>query len=42
MNESNVEYIVEFFECQDIECGIYFTNHKYLFNVDPDYLKLRI
>ena len=39
---ANAEYIAESFECQDIECGMYFSRHKHLFNVDPDYPKLRI
>ena len=39
---ANAEYITKSFECQDIECGMYFSRHKHLFNVDPDYLKLRI
>ena len=39
---ANAEYIAESFEYQDIECGMYFSWHKHLFNVDLDYLKLHI
>ena len=39
---ANTEYIAESFEYQDIECSIYFSQHKHLFNVDLDYPKLRI
>ena len=36
------EYIYETFECEDIDYSIFFSYHKYLFNVDLDYLKIRI
>ena len=34
------EYIYEAFEYDDINCSIFFTNYKYLFNVNPNYLKI--
>ena len=36
------EYIYEAFRYNNTNCSIFFTNYKYLFNVDPDYLKIRI
>ena len=36
------EYIYEAFDCDDTNYLIFFICHRYLFNVDPDYLKIRI
>ena len=36
------EYIYEVFDYNDIDCSIFFIYHKYLFNMDPDYSKIRI
>ena len=36
------EYIYETFECDDVDCSMFFSYHKYLFNVDLDYSKIRI
>ena len=36
------EYIYEAFKYDDINYSIFFTNYKYLFNIDSDYLKIRI
>ena len=36
------KYIYETFECDDVDCLIFFFYHKHLFNVDPNYLKIRI
>ena len=36
------EYIYETFECNDVDCSIFFSHHKYLFNIDLDHLKIRI
>ena len=36
------KYIYETFECDDVDCSIFFSHHKYLFNMDPDYPKIRI
>ena len=36
------EYIYETFECEDIDCSMFFSHHKHLFNVDPDHPKIRI
>ena len=36
------EYIYEAFDCDDANCSIFFTRYRHLFNVDPDYLKIRI
>ena len=38
-------YIAEYFECNNVNCGLYFQDYKYTFNVDPDHpnrlIKLR-
>ena len=36
------EHIYEAFEYDDTNYSIFFTNHKHLFNVNPDYPKIRI
>ena len=36
------EYIYEIFEYNDVNYSIFFSHYKYLFNVDPNYLKIRI
>ena len=36
------KYIYETFECDDVDCLMFFSHYKYLFNVDLDYLKIRI
>ena len=36
------EHIYEAFKYDDTNYSIFFTNHKYLFNIDLDYLKIRI
>ena len=36
------EYIYETFECDDVNYSIFFSYHKYLFNVDLDHPKIRI
>ena len=36
------EYIYEAFNCDDTNCSIFFTRHRHLFNVNLDYLKIRI
>ena len=36
------KYIYKTFEYNDIDYSIFFSYHKYLFNIDPDYLKIRI
>ena len=36
------EYIYETFECDDVDYSIFFSYYKHLFNMDPDYLKIRI
>ena len=36
------KYIYETFECDNIDYSIFFSHYKYLFNVDLDYLKIRI
>ena len=36
------EYIYETFECDDVDYSIFFFYYKYLFNMDPDHLKIRI
>ena len=36
------EYIYETFECDDVDYSIFFSHYKHLFNMDPDYLKIRI
>ena len=38
----NAKYIAEQFDCDDIEYGIYFTQYKYLFNIDSNHPKIRI
>ena len=38
----NVEYIAEQFDYNNIEYGIYFTQYKYLFNMDPNHPKIQI
>ncbi|SLM35925.1 Zinc finger, CCHC-type [Lasallia pustulata] len=32
-------YIAEYFECNNVNCGMYFQDHKHTFNVDPDHPK---
>ena len=36
------KYIYEAFDCDDTNCSMFFTRHRHLFNVDPDYSKIRI
>ena len=36
------EHIYEAFEYDDTNYSIFFTNYKHLFNVNLDYLKIRI
>ena len=36
------KYIYETFECDDVDYSIFFSHHKYLFNIDPDHPKIRI
>ena len=36
------EHIYEAFKYDDTNCSIFFTNHKYLFNMNLDYSKIRI
>ena len=36
------EYIYEIFEYDDVNYSIFFSHYKYLFNIDLDYLKIRI
>ena len=36
------EYIYEAFDCDDTNCSIFFTRHRYLFNMNLNYLKIRI
>ena len=36
------EYIYKAFDYDDINYSIFFIRHKYLFNIDPDYSKIRI
>ena len=36
------EYIYEAFDYDDINYSIFFIRHRYLFNVNPDYSKIRI
>ena len=36
------EYIYKTFECNDVDCSIFFSHYKHLFNMDPDHLKIRI
>ena len=36
------EHIYEAFEYDDINCSIFFTNHKHLFNIDSDHSKIQI
>ena len=36
------EYIYKAFKYDDTNYSIFFTNYKHLFNIDPDYLKIRI
>ena len=36
------KYIYEAFEYNNINYSIFFTNYKYLFNIDSNYLKIRI
>ena len=36
------EYIYEAFNCDDTNYSIFFTRHRHLFNVNLDYLKIRI
>ena len=36
------EYIYNIFGYNDTNCSIFFTHYKHLFNIDPDYLKIRI
>ena len=36
------EYIYEVFRYNDINYSIFFTNYKYLFNMNSNYLKIRI
>ena len=36
------EYIYKTFEYDDVDCSMFFSHYKHLFNVDPDYPKIRI
>ena len=36
------EYIYNIFSYNDINYSIFFTHYKYLFNINLDYLKIRI
>ena len=36
------EYIYETFEYDDVDYSIFFSHHKYLFNMNLDYSKIRI
>ena len=36
------KYIYKVFDYNDINCLIFFTYYKYLFNMNLDYLKIRI
>ena len=36
------KYIYEIFKCDDVDYLMFFSHHKYLFNVDLDYSKIRI
>ena len=36
------KYIYETFECDDVDYSIFFSHHKYLFNIDLDHPKIRI
>ena len=36
------KYIYKAFDCDDTNYSIFFTNYKHLFNVNLDYLKIRI
>ena len=40
--QGEYEYIYNAFGCDDINCSIFFTHHKHLFNMDPDHPKIRI
>jgi hypothetical protein len=34
----NIEYLTVYYECEDINYNSFYSNHKYLFNVDLEYL----
>ena len=36
------EHIYEAFKYNNINYSIFFTNYKHLFNINPNYLKIRI
>ena len=36
------EYIVEYFDYEDIDYLLYFSRHKHTFNIDLDYLYILI
>ena len=36
------KYIYETFECDNVDCSMFFFYYKHLFNVDLDYPKIRI
>ena len=36
------KYIYEVFDCDDANCSMFFIHYKHLFNMDPDYPKIRI
>ena len=36
------EYIYDIFGCDDTNYSIFFIYYKYLFNVNPNYLEIRI
>ena len=36
------EYIYEAFRYDNTNCSIFFTNHKYLFNINPNHSKIWI
>ena len=36
------KYIYKTFEYDDVNYSIFFSYYKYLFNIDPDHLKIRI
>ena len=36
------KYIYKTFKCDNVDYSIFFFYHKYLFNMNPNYLKIRI
>ena len=39
---ANEEYITEYFDYEDVNYLLYFSRHKYTFNIDLDYLYILI